>query len=105
VAVISLPCRADRPVKAWPVAGERCPEKAVIVISIPNCRHCLSALVSPQFRTRIDNVRGGRPVQRYRPLHRWIRAVPEARFCTSGNSRQPNLGLAVVPIFLRGNRR
>jgi len=47
--------------RAWPVAGERCPETAMIVMSIPSCRHCLSASVDLQFRTRIDNVRGERP--------------------------------------------
>jgi hypothetical protein len=47
--------------RAWPVAGERCPETAMIVMSIPSCRHCLSASVGPQLRTRIDNVRGERP--------------------------------------------
>jgi len=52
---------ADRPMRAWPVAGERCPETAMIVMSIPSCRHFLSASLDPQFRTRIDNVRGDRP--------------------------------------------
>lgn len=72
------------------MAGKPCPETAVIVMSVPNCRRSLSASVGPQFRTRIDNVRGEQPVQRYRPLHRRIRTVPETRFCTSGTSRQPN---------------
>jgi hypothetical protein len=77
--VISLSCRHRPSYEGLAVTEERCPETAVIVMSIPSCRHRLSAPVGPQFRTRIDNVHGRRPVQRYRPLKNpRIRAVPEA---------------------------
>ena len=51
------------------VAGERCPETASIVRSVPDCRDLLSSLDNSKFWTRIDNGCDERPVQRDRPLH------------------------------------
>jgi hypothetical protein len=67
MVVISLSCRRQPSCEGLALGRRAMPETAVIVMSVPSCRHCLSAPVRPQFRTRIDNVRGARPVQRYRP--------------------------------------